>query len=722
MYTNPVSVLAAALVLIGLLFSNPLAAQENTSSNSESIMALEEIVVTARRRDENLQDSPTTVTALSNRYLDQIGAKTFQDFTSSVPSLSYVGNNAPENKIVLRGVSTGVVTRDEGSVIGLYIDDVPVGSRRFNPDLRLYDVDRVEVLRGPQGTLFGEGSMGGTLRLVTAKPNLQELGGELLVSGSETHKGGGNYEVAAIANVPMVEDKFGVRLVAYQVDESGFVDNVTLGKKDVNKTETTGQRLLATYAPNDSLSVTGYVLHQNMEVPGKSQYDPDLGDLEQARNFDEALADEFTLANVAFSWNLGRWALDSSTAYFDRSVVNLRDISPLIGGLPMFLDDLTEFESFIQEVRLTSIVGLLDDRLDWQIGAYYRDDEEFFRQDAVAEALGGDVFDSDNFLDRRQLAVFGELDFHLSQRVTLTAGIRWFDIKQDGQNFNAGLLAGLPAGVIDVTETDASESGVSPKFRIAFRASDDFLLYGLASRGFREGGPTGEGVPPDPVTGESAPTQYDSDALWNYEVGFKTELANNRVVLNGAAYYIDWEDLQTTTIRGDGFTFTTNAGSARSQGLELELRALLTENLEAYATASYVDSNLTEDQLPPGDGESGDRIPGVPQSAFSLGLAYSKPWRNGISAFFNASYQYVGDSFNGFGTSTGISGSGADKQKQYSLANVRLGLQSDSWTGTAFVNNLGDKRAVLFFNRIVGDVRINTVRPRTIGIELKYRF
>ena len=146
MYSNSSSLPAAAFVLLGLPFANPLAAQDNASSDSEGARALEEIVVTARRRDENLQDSPVAVTALSNRYLEQIGAKTFQDFTSSVPSLSYVGNNAPENKIVLRGVSTGVVTRDEGSVIGLYIDDVPVGSRRFNPDLRLYDVDRVEVL------------------------------------------------------------------------------------------------------------------------------------------------------------------------------------------------------------------------------------------------------------------------------------------------------------------------------------------------------------------------------------------------------------------------------------------------------------------------------------------------------------------------------------------------------------------------------------------------
>lgn len=714
--------LATAVVYVSLLFgASKVAAQTISSSEASQSGALEEIVVTARRREENLQKSPVAVTALSEQFLQQTGARTFQDFAASVPSLSFVGNNAPENKIVMRGVSTGVVTRDEGSVIGLYIDDVPVGSRRFNPDLRLYDIGRIEVLRGPQGTLFGEGSIGGTLRMVTNKPDLEKFGGELLASVSNTDKGGENYEIAAILNAPVITNTFGFRLVGYQVDDSGFIDNVTLNKKDVNQTRTSGQRLLVTYTPNATLSITGSILHQDTDVPGKAQFDPGLGDLQQARNFDEALSDEFTLANVMFSWDLGGATLESSSAYFDRSVVNLRDISPLLRS-PTFLDDLTEFKSLIQEFRLTSNEGLLNNRLDWLVGIYYRDDEEFFRQDAGNEALGGDIFDSDNFLDRQQLAVFGEVDFRVMDRVTLTAGLRWFDIEQKGKNFNAGLLARLPPGVINVTKTDASENGVSPKLGIALDVNDNLLFYGVASRGFREGGPTGEGVPPDPATGRPAPTQYDSDALWNYEFGFKSGLADNRIVLNGAIFYIDWEDLQTTTIRSDGFTFTTNAGSAQSQGLELELRALPTENLEAYATASYVDSTLTEDQLPPGDGKTGDRIPGVPKSTYSLGVNYNKPITEKISGFFSLNYQYVGDSFNGFNTSTGISGSGADKQDAYNISNLRFGLQGRAWTATVFANNIGDERAVLFFNRIIGDIRINTVRPRTVGLEIRYQF
>ena len=708
--------LATSMLLDTAAHAEVVAEEETVS------FVIEEVLVTARRREEGLQESPVPVSALSGQRLDQMGARTFQDFAIAVPSLSFVGNNSPENKIVLRGVSTGVVTRDEGSVIGLYVDDMPVGSRRFNPDLRLYDIERVEVLRGPQGTLFGEGSIGGTLRLVTAKPNLNEFDAWIQASGSATHKGGSDYEAVVGANVPLVQNRLGLRLLGYQVDESGFVDNVTLDKKDVNQTDTEGFRVLGTYAPSDKLSIMGSIISQDTNVPGKAQYDPELGDLLQARNFDEALGDDFTLANLTMEWDLGGATLVGSVASLDREVVNLRDISPLVGGLPLFLDDLTEFESVVQEFRISSNRGLFDNRLDWLVGAFYRKDDEFFRQDAQAPALGGDVFDSDNFLDKRHLALFGEFDWRATDRLTATAGLRWFKIDQDGRNFNAGLLAGLPPGVIDVTHTDASEDGVSPKLRLSLDVGEHALLYALASRGFREGGPTGEGVPPDPETGQPAPTQFDSDALWNYELGMKLGLAEDRVVLNGAIFYIDWEDIQTTSIRADGHTFTVNAGSARSQGAEVELRAIPTPGLELFLAASHVDSTLTDDQLPPGDGRDGDRIPGVPKLTFSAGLHFERSVSTDLLGFANLSYQHVGDSFNGFGTSTGISAAGVDKQEPYDLLHLRLGLRRPSWQATLFANNLTDERAVLFFNRIIGDVRINTNRPRTVGLEIRYRF
>lgn len=709
------------LISTATLFGAPAYAQDDSAPEIKP-ERLDEIIVTARRREESVQDTPVTVTGLSQEYLENTGARTFEDFANTVPGLSFVGNGSPENKIVLRGVSTGVASRDEGAVIGLYIDDVPISSRRFNPDLRLYDLERIEVLRGPQGTLFGEGSIGGTIRLVPNKPNLTEVESNLQTTISGTQKGGVNYEVAGVLNAPIVEDKFGVRLVAYKVEESGYVENATLNDDNVGATDTYGGRIIASFNPNDAVSLTASVLYQDSEARGKPQFDPGLGDLNQARNFPEELADEFTLANLTANIDLGSVTLDLSSAYFDRSVINLRDISPLLGGLPIFLDDLTTFESFVQEFRFTSNEGLFNDRLDWVVGGFYRSDEEFFTQDSQAAALGGDVLDSNNTLNREQISFFGEADLKVTDKLTATAGLRWFNITQDGVSENAGLLAGLAPGVIDVVTTNASESGFSPKFRLAYEANDDLLVYGIASRGFREGGATGQGVPPDPISGDRAPNQFESDALWNYELGFKSSLNENRITLNGALYYIDWQNIQSNFIRSDGFTFTVNAGSARSMGAELELRALVSPGLELFSTASYVNSELTEDQLPPGDGVSGDRIPGVPDLTLTAGIDYSRPLLENIDGFLNFNVKHVGDSFNGFTSSTGVSAAAVDRQPSYELANLRLGLKNEDWELAFFVKNLTDERAVLFFNRIVGDVRINTTRPRTIGLFYKAKF
>ena len=250
------------------------------ATGNEAADRLEEVVVTARRRQEVLQDTPVSVTALSSRHLAQTGARDFEDFAVTVPGLSYVGNNSPENKIVLRGVSTGVASRDEGSVLGLYIDDVPVGSRRFNPDLRLYDVERIEVLRGPQGTLFGEGSIGGTLRFITRKPDLATWSGSVQGNASVTAEGGTNYRGAGLVNIPVMEDVFGLRVLGYYEDDSGYVDNIATGREseDVNSLDTTGGRVVALYRPRDTVSATLSVLYQDSSADGKAQYDPAIGD------------------------------------------------------------------------------------------------------------------------------------------------------------------------------------------------------------------------------------------------------------------------------------------------------------------------------------------------------------------------------------------------------------------------------------------------------------
>ena len=302
--------------------------------------------------------------------------------------------------------------------------------------------------------------------------------------------------------------------------------------------------------------------------------------LQQSRNVEEALGDEFFLYNLSFEADVGSAAaLETSHALWEREVVNVRDITPLI-GVSSVLDDLTEFSSQIHEVRLTSAESIFADRVDWILGAFYRSDEETFRQDIQADGLG-DIFDSLVNIEREQRALFGELDIAVTAKLVATVGVRWYDYSQDVAQTDAGLVAGAAPGEIIESNGSASESGISPKFRLAYDASDNMLVYLVAARGFREGGPTGQGVPADPVTGAAAPTQFDADALWNYEVGIKNNWFADRLIFNGAAFYLNWKDIQTGFVRSDGFTFTVNAGGARSVGMEVELKALPMRGLGA---------------------------------------------------------------------------------------------------------------------------------------------
>jgi len=226
------------------------------------------------------------------------------------------------------------------------------------------------VLRGPQGTLFGEGSIGGTPRYIPNRPDLSALGAAVEVSASDTHQGGGGYRVAAMMNVPLVAERLGMRMAVYNHEEAGFIDNVTLGLDDVNEASIDGRCLSLAHRVSDRLSFRAVYYQQETEMPGKPQYDPELGDLRQARNYEEALGDEFEMTNITLKYEADAFMVDSSTAWFERSVVNLRDVTPLV-GLPSFLDDLTEFENFVQEVRVSSTGPVLGGRVDWLVGVFY---------------------------------------------------------------------------------------------------------------------------------------------------------------------------------------------------------------------------------------------------------------------------------------------------------------------------------------------------------------
>ena len=702
---------AAFTVITGVVLSvstAPVMAAENGSFSG-----LEEIVVTAQKRTERLQDVPLSITALSAMQLEKLGADGFTDYARTIPGLSFIDRGPGRNKITIRGISTGVDQNNQ-SPVGIYFDDTPVSMPSNEPDLRLFDIERVEVLRGPQGTLYGAGSMGGTIKIIANKPDPTSLQGRISSTASSTRLGGENYRVNGMINVPVVDDKAAIRAVGYYRKEDGYVDNVQLGQSNVNDDETYGGRLSAKWliAPNFDVTATAFL--QRTELGGTQETAPGLGELRQARAVPEIRDDDFEQYNVTMRYDMPWAELVSSSSYYEREVREVRDVTAFLRmGATVALDNTVPMESFSQEIRLTSPgTG----RLQWIGGAFYSDLKDDLIQAVPHGPIPGlpaDILLLDSRIDNstKQLAFFGELSYELVSQLKATVGVRWFDVDQEFSLESRGLIAGGHR----IDDGGSSERSANPKFGLSWAASDGLLFYAQAAQGFRVGGPNNT-LPPDPISGAVAPSQYDSDSLWNYELGVKSEFADRRVVLNAAVFHIDWTDIQVGIVRPDGFSYVANAGKASSRGGELELATRFVDDLELNAGVSYVDAQLEKD-APSLNGEEGDRIPAVPRLTYSMLARYHLPFgRQWLDTFLQADLQHVGESYNAFNTTT------ADLQHSYDIVNAKIDLMVGRWNIGLFADNVLDKRAELFVDTLLGDKRVNISRPRTIGVSVQLDF
>ncbi len=675
-------------------------------------VSLEEIIVTAQKRVERLQDVPLSITAIPTDQIEKMGASTFTDYARTVPGLSFIDRGPGRTSITIRGITTGA---DQGkqALVGVYFDDMPVSAPSFQPDLNLFDIERVEVLRGPQGTLYGAGSMGGAIKLVPQKPNMTEVAGKAEGTLSSTRHGGENYRISGMINAPLVEGKVAARLVGYYRNESGYINNATLGKKDVNDEETYGGRAMIRVVPSDDLTITGTVLFQNTDVGGTQEANLLLGPLTQDRRISETREDEFQQYNLTIDYDFGWANLVSSSTYFTRDFRESRDISAFLGGVStVWQVNTLPIDTFSQEVRLASNG---EGPFKWLVGAFYTHQKDKLLQDVPHDGFGGlppSTILLDNNINNKleQIAFFGEGTYDLTPKLHATVGFRWFDVSQSFDKFATGIIVGG-----DQTDMGkASQRKINPKFGLSYDVNDDVLMYAQAVQGFRVGGPNNT-LPPDPLTGESSQTQYDSDTLWNYEVGMKTSWLDNRLTLNASLFYIDWTDIQVTIFRTDGFSYIGNAAKASSKGAEFELSARPVENLDLRAAFSYTDASLEQD-VPGLGGLKGDRVPYVPRYTYSASARYSFAVTSALNGFAQFDYQHTGNSYNAFNEAA------ADLQGAYDLGNLRAGIEADQWQVILFVDNVWDERADLFLDTLLGDTRANVNRPRTIGVTLRSNF
>ena len=728
--------------------------------------AIEEVVVTAQKRGAvNVQDVAESIQAFSSDQLENEFTEGFDDYFRRVPSLSAVNQGGGQTQIVFRGVTAARVTHaqpQDRSTAGLYLDETPITSNAFNPDVGLFDVNRVEVLRGPQGTLYGASSMSGAIRVITNEPEVDEFEAKGDVTLSNTDEGGFNNSEKFMVNIPIAEGTFGLRAVAYHIDKSGYIDNVVNGENNINDEESFGGRVSALWLPTERFSARATVTYNDLEADGRAdEYLPGdafltattgvtiTDELQTAKFTNEPFDDELVLSNLTLKYEMDNHEIVSSTSYLDREFKNELDDSIRVQfffgpGLTAPFFNNTEVEDFTQEIRISNTNA---DRLSYVFGLFYQNQDKTFNQialvpgsDALFAGFGippaavfgasmDSIFDGNTKIESEQIAGFGEVAWQVTEQWELTIGLRVFDWTSEADiNF-----AGLVQSGADQRTGESSETGVSPKFRVSYRHNDAMLFYGVVSKGFRIGGVNEPVSPtlcaPDLAaisSGTQTPEAFDSDDLWNFELGAKTSWMDDRLYFNVSGYKIEWSDLQSQVLLPTcGFSFVDNSGDVDIWGIEVEAIAAPTDNLALYFNASWTDGELVSEPNTLGVatfGSEGDRVPNVPEYMMSAGFGYI--WPRAIQdydGFLRASVQFAGSSFSQFNaTASAVNFAQTPKIPNFISGDVSVGLENDEWEFAVFVKNIGDERTVSAVDTDrIQPPTFTRATPRTYGINIR---
>lgn len=728
---------------------------------------LQEVVVTATKRSESAQDVPISVQALNEVALAEQGITDIVQLAASVPGLSLADGGPGYRTLYIRGVASEY---GSAGTTGVYIDEAfvpPGGIVQTIVEPMYFDIDRIEVLRGPQGTLFGGSSMGGTVRFITRQPDLQKFAAAAGSEMSFTENGGFNYEVNGLVNVPLVDDRVALRIATAYRDKDGYIDKLIGDFSDpqrqgvgpirkidnVNDEKFSAARVVLAVRATDRFDIKPSFLYQKTESESFGAFDNPPAQYDQRRSVDvaEPIQDELKLGNLTLNYRWDAVELLSSTSYSRRDAGFKEDASdsteetvlPDFYGLPRGLffnstyDGAREEESFQEELRLSS-AG--EGRLEWVAGLYYDDYSQANSFDWLIPGFSERVFPvpNDNFyggrtsLDRTQKAVFAEVDWHVLERLTATVGLRWYEFETETQSFDRdGELNGGP--LPDKPMLSSKENGVSPRFSLAYDFGEK-LIYATASRGFRPGGPnspvpgsasgstcvdeyraSGIGISDN---GDVAP--YESDELWNYEIGAKTSWADNRFIVNAAAYRMDWNDLQSLFLPPCFFAATVNFGKARLQGVEVDYRLAVTDALELSGGINYNNAEIVEDAPALGVFD-GDPLQNAPEWGGSFTARYAFNLL-GSDAYALTTARYVDNSFRSFDHSDPRT-----FQESYTLVGARTGFRKNAWDVSLFADNLTDETPGVFhfissFFGTASHTRMFPIRGRTVGISVRKDF
>ena len=749
-----------------------------------------DIVVTARKRgEERLQDIPASITAIGSAELERRGVTNFESFAYTVPGLTFTDQGPGLKRYTLRGIQSAGQEQ-----VAVYYDEVPVPGIQSSSgdsgsqigDLQVYDMSRIEVLKGPQSTTFGANSQTGAVRFITNKPKLNAVEGSVRVGANMVSGGDEGANIYGMINMPIVENSLGIRVVGYYDRTPGYVDNVRLGLNNINSDATSGVRGILRWEPAPGIEIDAMAWYQRRNTKGASEYSPFDSFRERGNSSDPGWndlvprfayfqtgqynsgsyvksprPDRQQIYSLSGTGDLGFASLTVTGSIYKRKLQFYRDnfVWSLGVGpagetcpngrpctrpdlIPQLTDQTQDLNQKTFEARLNS-TG--DGPFQWVAGVFYRDRQSNFRSFSPLVDANGDIivastpptgfstavgagiagcnpcaFARVNTRGIKEKAVFGEATFDITESLELMGGLRWFEAKQT--DFGSTLFqfptfgSTLPAPY----NRRFTEDQYIPKAQISFKPSEAVSVYALASKGFRLGG-----------TNQSAavviPDGYESDSLWNYELGFKSTWFNRRLVFNAAVYQIDWNNIQVSgRDPTNSFAFIGNAGAARIQGLEVEVQTRPMDGLELLAGLNWLPKReLTEDQISDSiaaAGRKGDKIPRIPALTATFSGQYNMDLPvDGWNGWLRGEYSYKGKS----GTELRPTASTYRQQDAFSIVNLRIGADNrDDGLGFAlFLNNVFDVQGDVFLAAaaFVPTTKI-TNRPRTIGFEISKAF
>ncbi|HWA92187.1 MAG TPA: TonB-dependent receptor [Rhizomicrobium sp.] len=668
----------------------------------ESATNIETIIVTANKRAEPIKEVPMAVTALTSDQLSNLKATSFADFVARVPGMTAVASDPSHTSLVLRGITTQGV----GATIGTYLDETPYGSSSAlangtitTPNLDTFDVERVEILRGPQGTLYGASTLGGLLKFVTKAPDPSGFAAEAEVGGEDIDHGEAGAFVKAMVNAPL-GDNFAVRAVGYYTDEPGFIDDPVLKQKDVNGGHIQGGRVSALWEASAKLKIRATAILQDIDENADYAEDlttvgntlvPLFGDLEQGRVANEFSHVRYRLYNATVNYDFDWAQLTSATSYGTFNDKSLQDVTGLYGT---FLRPSLGQKKFTQELRLASAP---DQTLEWLAGFYYTHENADLFQDL---APIGYLQLTSSFAET---AGFANFVYHFSPAFDVSFGGRWSTNSQNADETGLALAGGK-------SSENVFTWSVAPRWHV----NDDTIVYARIAKGYRPGGPNA--LPPL-TTG--LPKQFSSDSLINYELGVKTDMLDHRLSLDVDAFYIDWSDIQLLTVV-QGFGINGNGGTAVSEGFEWNASWLPVDGLSLRFGGSYTDAHLTSGTDPILVGaKSGDPLPYNPHWSTSLDADYTFDPMGDFTPFLGVSWAYIGE------RETDFNPGGRYLLPSYDTVDLRAGVNHDRWSLELYAKNVGDERGVSSLGTTIGSAaavgataEASVIRPRVVGISL----